>query len=411
MTALVSVVVTFALTAGIGLAVLKTMGYGVLQQTQGDRLSFSFPADPETEKALAKLQTIYGAVTGNYYEALSDADLVAAMARGLVNELDNPYTMYLTTEQNQQIADSMSGNYSGIGAFVGLNRDGLVEITEIIENSPAEDAGIMVGDLFIAVDGRDVTQFKDITAVAALVRGVEGSAVELTFFRPAENKNITVEATRRRITTASVAYRPLTDTVGYVQVRDFSQNVSQNFIQAIEALEENGAQHLIIDLRNNSGGLATEVIDMLDYLLPKATIATLKGRNNGEPFESSWQSGSSSGVPETMRYAILINEITASASELFAGCLRDYGKAYLIGEQSFGKGSGTITINLDDGSAVNLTNFLYYLPSGISIEGTGLMPDQQVSLPEDARGLSLNRLTIEQDTQLFVALEVLAQLE
>jgi carboxyl-terminal processing protease len=112
-----------------------------------------------------------------------------------------------------------------------------------------------------------------------------------------------------------------------------------------------------------------------------------------------------------MRYAILTNGITASASELFAGCLRDYGKAVIIGEQTFGKGSGTITITLEDGSAVNLTNFLYYLPGGESIEGVGLTPDQVVALPEDARGISLNRLTIDQDTQLFAAITALEKLE
>ena len=117
------------------------------------------------------------------------------------------------------------------------------------------------------------------------------------------------------------------------------------------------------------------------------------------------------GVPATMRYAILVNGITASASELFAGCLRDYGLAMLVGEQTYGKGSGTISFALADGSAINVTNFLYYLPSGESIEGTGLVPDQDVVLPEDARGISLNRLTIEQDTQLFAALAALEKLD
>jgi carboxyl-terminal processing protease len=411
LTVCITMLITFVLTAGIGLAVLSIVKPDLIRSENGDRLSFSFKADPETQKALAKLQAVYDAVNKSYFEELSDAELIEAMTRGLVNELDNPYTMYLTAEQNKQIEESMSGDYSGIGAFVGLNKDGLVEITEVIEGSPAEAAGIMVGDLFMAVDGVDVTGFNDITSVAVLVRGPEGTTVDLTLFRPSINGNITVTATRKRITTASVAHRQLTDTIGYIQVRDFSQNVSKNFIAAIEDLEAAGVRHLVIDLRNNTGGMASEVIDMLDYLLPTATIATLKGRDNGKPFEATWRSDRMTGVPDSMRYAILTNGITASASELFAGCLRDYGKAVIIGEQTFGKGSGTITITLEDGSAVNLTNFLYYLPGGESIEGVGLTPDQVVALPEDARGISLNRLTIDQDTQLFAAITALEKLE
>lgn len=411
LTAGIAMLITFALTVGIGLAILNALKPDLGGTDSGDRLSFSFASDPETQKALAKLQTVYAAVNESYFEALSDAELIEAMTRGLVNELDNPYTMYLTAEQNRQIEESMSGDYSGVGAFVGLNKDGLVEITEVIENSPAEAAGIQVGDLIIAVDGADVTRLNDVTAVAVLVRGEEGTTVELTLYRPSIDDNVTLTATRKRITSASVAHRQLTDTIGYIQVRDFSQNVSDNFIAAVEDLEAAGVRHLVVDLRNNTGGMASEVIDMLDYLLPTATIATLKGRENGRPFEAAWRSDRVAGVPETMRYAILVNGITASASELFAGCLRDNGKAVIIGEQTFGKGSGTITVELDDGSAVNLTNFLYYLPGGESIEGVGLAPDQVVELPEDARGISLNRLTIEQDTQLFAAITALETLD
>lgn len=413
LTAGITMLVTFALTVGIGLAALSVLNPGFLKPAEGgqDRLSFSFAPDPATETALSKLQAVFDALDKSYYQELSDAELIDAMARGLVNEMDSPYTMYLTAEQNRQIEESMSGDYSGIGAFVGLNKDGLVEITEIIENSPAEEAGIRVGDLFMAVDGQDVSSYNDITAVAALVRGAEGTPVELTFFRPSLDDHVTVTATRRRITSASVAHRQLTDKIGYIQVREFSQNVAKNFIAAIEDLESQGVEHLVIDLRNNTGGMASEVIDMLDYLLPRATIATLQGRDNGKPFQASWDSDKMMGVPATMRYAILVNGITASASELFAGCLRDYGLAMLVGEQTYGKGSGTISFALADGSAINVTNFLYYLPSGESIEGTGLVPDQDVVLPEDARGISLNRLTIEQDTQLFAALAALEKLD
>ncbi len=406
-----TMVLTFSMTAGIGLILWHRLAQPEQGSIDADRLSFSFSPDPDTEAALEKLQTVYRAVNERYFEELSDAELLEAMTRGLVNELDNPYTFYLSAEENEQIEESMSGQYSGIGAFVAINKENLVEVTELIENSPAEAADILIGDVFVEVDGQDVTQLNDINAVAALVRGPEGTTVDLVLYRPALNDQVAVTVERRKITTASVAHRMLEESIGYVQVREFSQHVSDNFISAVDDLVSQGADHLVIDLRNNSGGLATEVIDMLDYLLPRATLATVRGRDDGQPFEVSWDSDKQMGVPETMRYAILVNTFSASASELFSGCLRDYEKAVLIGEQTFGKGSGTITIPLDDGSAINLTNFLYYLPKGLSIEGVGLEPDQTVSLPDEARSISINRLTREQDTQLSAAIEWLENLE
>jgi carboxyl-terminal processing protease len=406
-----TMVLTFSMTAGIGLILWHRLAQPEQGSIDADRLSFSFSPDPDTEAALEKLQTVYRAVNERYFEELSDAELLEAMTRGLVNELDNPYTFYLSAEENEQIEESMSGQYSGIGAFVAINKENLVEVTELIENSPAEAADILIGDVFVEVNGQDVTQLNDINAVAALVRGPEGTTVDLVLYRPALNDQVAVTVERRKITTASVAHRMLEESIGYVQVREFSQHVSDNFISAVDDLVSQGADHLVIDLRNNSGGLATEVIDMLDYLLPRATLATVRGRDDGQPFEVSWDSDKQMGVPETMRYAILVNTFSASASELFSGCLRDYEKAVLIGEQTFGKGSGTITIPLDDGSAINLTNFLYYLPKGLSIEGVGLAPDQTVSLPDEARSISINRLTREQDTQLSAAIEWLENLE
>lgn len=406
-----TMVLTFSMTAGIGLILWHRLAQPEQGSIDADRLSFSFSPDPDTEAALEKLQTVYRAVNERYFEELSDAELLEAMTRGLVNELDNPYTFYLSAEENEQIEESMSGQYSGIGAFVAINKENLVEVTELIENSPAEAADILIGDVFVEVNGQDVTQLNDINAVAALVRGPEGTTVDLVLYRPALNDQVAVTVERRKITTASVAHRMLEESIGYVQVREFSQHVSDNFISAVDDLVSQGADHLVIDLRNNSGGLATEVIDMLDYLLPRATLATVRGRDDGQPFEVSWDSDKQMGVPETMRYAILVNTFSASASELFSGCLRDYEKAVLIGEQTFGKGSGTITIPLDDGSAINLTNFLYYLPKGLSIEGGGLEPDQTVSLPDEARSISINRLTREQDTQLSAAIEWLENLE
>jgi len=404
LTVLVTVLLTFTLTAGIGIFLF--IGYSGSQGSLFN-LGVTFSDDADTKAALAKLQTVYNQVDLNFYKDLTDAEMLEAMTRGLVDELGNRYTMYLTAEQNQMIEEAMSGNYSGIGAIVALNKDNLVEITDIIAGGPAEEAGLLVGDIFIEVDGKEVSDIGDISALAALVRGTEGSSVELVLYRPTEQRNVKVTAVRRKIDNVNVASKMLSDDLGYIQIRDFSSGVAANFIAAVDDLRAQGAKNIVFDLRNNTGGLADEVKKMLDYLLPQATIASIKGRDNGQPFELTWSSAASMGVPENMRYAILINGMSASASELFSGCLRDNGKAYLIGEQSFGKGSGTITIPLSDGSAINLTNFLYYLPNGESIEEVGLTPDLEMSLPDAAAGIAISRLPLDLDTQLKAAMDYL----
>ena len=411
LTVLVTVLLTFTITAGSGVLVLMAMQPSLAVPSSGQDsdtgLGFDFTDNQENREALAKLQAIYDAIQSDYYAALSEKELIEAMARGLVNEMDSPYTMYLTSDQVQRIDDSMSGEYSGIGAYVTLNPDGIVMITDVIENSPAEEAGLMVGDLFMEVDGEDVSGYGDVNAVAALVRGLEGTSVELVLYRPSEQDYVTLDVDRRVISTESVVHKMLTPAIGYIHIREFSQQSGQKFIAAMNDLQTQGAIEIIFDLRNNTGGLAHEVIQMLDYLLPEAVIATLKGRRDGVEFSESWKSDDRVGVSGDMRYAILVNEISASASELFAGCLRDYDKARLIGEQTMGKGSGTITIRLEDGSAINLTNFLYYLPEGESIEGVGIEPHEFVTLPEEAAGLTITRIPLELDSQLQAAMTYL----
>lgn len=409
LTVLITVFVTFSLTAGIGIAVIYGMDLFSTGIFRGDddTLSMRFEDDPATRDSLNKLYSAYQALKENYYQELSDAELLEAMTRGLVNEMDSPYTMYMTAEQVARIEESISGQYSGIGAYVALNQDGMVEIADVIEDSPAEEAGVLIGDVFLEVDGEDVSGFRDINSVAALVRGIPGTNVSIVLYRPSIAGTVELEVTRQMITTVSVSHRMLTPVIGYVYIREFNHNSAEKFVAAVDELQQSGALQIVFDLRNNTGGLASEVIYMLDYLLPDAVIATVRGRQDGKFFEENWRSGRSVGVPAEMEYAILINSMSASASELFAGCLRDYDKARLIGEQSLGKGSGTVSFSLPDGSAVNVTNFLYYLPGGSSIEGVGLEPDDIVYLPEEAYGLPINRIPSEMDSQLRAAIDYL----
>ncbi len=407
LTVMVTATLTFILTVGVAVAVVSFAGSANLISFGSNRntLSFVDPDNPENKAALDKLERIYELVDNDFIKELSDAELIDAMASGLLSELDNPYTFYLSAEQNQLIKESFAGNYSGIGAMVAMNREGQAEVTELTAGGPAIEAGVKLGDIFLEVDGKPMTQIDDITELAALVRGDQGTKVLIKFYRPSTTESFDLSIERRPIVSTTVVARMLEEGIGYVQIREFSTGVADKFLSAVDSLQREGAKHLVIDLRNNGGGMASEVLEMLDRLLPEVEMTRFVGRRGGEPFTEIKMSDASASVPSDMRYAILINNMSASASELMSGSLRDHDLARLIGEQSFGKGSGTITIELADGSAVQLTNFLYYLPKGDNIEEKGLTPDQIVSLPAEAQLEPLALLDPAADTQLQAGLE------
>ncbi|MHB8962601.1 MAG: S41 family peptidase [Saccharofermentanales bacterium] len=398
-TALISASVTFFLTIAIIAGAILTFG---LPQTEDAKTAgLYFEEDATTSKALGKLNTIIETVRDDYYLKLTDAQILEALSAGLPGALGNPYTYYLTAEQNAEIEEAMSGQYVGIGCTVTHTEEGATEIMEVFVGSPAEGAGLQTGDILVKVDGEDVTNTVDMMQVVIKVKGEEGTDVKIEIYRPSTGKYIESTMKRRLIVMQNVKHRMLTGDIGYVLVKGFVAGVDADFKAAMDDLQSQGAKNVVFDLRYNSGGSASVMIEMLDYLLPKDTLlSTIKGREDGKDFSVDWKTEKGMSVPENMRYMILVNSYSASASEFFSGCLRDHGKATIIGETTFGKGSGTSTFTLDDGSAMNLTIFQYYLPSGICIEGIGLDPDIEAALPEEFRYTSIEALTEEQDTVL-----------
>ncbi|MDO5015931.1 MAG: S41 family peptidase [Eubacteriales bacterium] len=359
------------------------------------------PASTSTE--MRKLQIIYNYLKENYYRELSDDEMIEAMYAGLLNEMDSPYTFYLDVEEYDMLQESMEGEYYGIGAQVG-SRDGAYFILDIFDDSPALAAGLRNGDQILAVDGEPAENFADVSLLASKVRGEEGTKVTLTIYRSNDNEEMEVVVTRGKVTTANLKYSMLEDQIGYVRIVEFNQGVAKNFIHALDDLKEQGARTIIFDLRNNPGGYVSEVTAMLDYLLPEVDIAVAKGRSYGEEFSEAWTSDSFVGVPDDWEYTILVNENSASASELFTGCLRDVKGSTIVGKNTFGKGVGSITYELSDGSAIQITNFHYYLPKGDSINEIGIEPDMEVDLEKEYKGLTVSQLG-ENDTQLAAAIE------
>ncbi|MGB4609292.1 MAG: S41 family peptidase [Saccharofermentanales bacterium] len=371
-----------------------------------NELSLVFKNTPTNRKSLEKLETIFSILQNDYYEELSESQLIDAMATGMVDQLESPYTFYMTPEYVAEMKDSMSGEYSGIGAVVE-QVGASFQISDIIEDSPAEKSGLMINDVFITVDGKDASEYEDVSMLALNIRGEQGTKVVIEIYRASDNKYYEFEITRASITNANIRSQMLTDDIGYVRIVEFNEGVGDNFISAVDNLQDQGAKNIVFDLRNNGGGYVNEVLYMLDYLLPEGELITETGRRNGQTFEISEESDKEMGVPEDMRYACILNKNSASASELFAGCLRDWEKAELVGETSFGKGVGTITQYLEDGSAVQVTNFYYNLPSGFNVDGEGLTPDYEIELPEEVRNMIISRIDPDQDTQLQKAIEIL----
>lgn len=405
LTAAISVFLTAAICFGLVLT------FGILRPGRTLTPSLSFPKqnfadNSENQQALDKLSVIIKQVQDNYYEELSDQKIIQAMTEGMLEKIGSPYTFYLSPEYVKQMEESMSGSYSGIGATVEQVREGF-QISDLVEDSPAEKAALLINDVFMAVDGKKATEFEDVNAIAMAIRGEDGSQVEIKIYRPSQNKEFTFKLTRTTITNSNIHSAMVTDEIGYVRIVSFNQGVSDNFIEAMDKLQAAGAKNVIFDVRNNGGGYVDEVLNMLDYLLPEGPLITEVGRRNGKDFQQEENSDAEMGVPDSMHYICLINKNSASASELFSGSLRDWDKAKLVGEQSFGKGVGSITNFLTDGSAVQITNFYYNLPSGENINEVGLKPDFPVELPEDQQNITVSRIPQGQDKQLEKAIDLL----
>lgn len=380
------------------------------QNSSSDQQTLHFTTDaddPSAQRAADKLNEEIELLRSEYYEELSDADILNALAEGLPGRIGSKHTYYLPPEEYEQWQQSGAGEYAGIGATVQLDAYDRIVISDLTVDGPAEKAGLKVGDVFVSVDGEPVADGTPINSLAIRVRGKEGSTVDVEVYRPSDQRQYRVTVTRAIIHQKVIETRMLSDDLGYLSIDSFTDDSASLFKTAMQELMDAGAKKIVFDLRNNPGGSAQAVRDMLDYLLPKTDLVRIEGRSNGEPYTEVWKSDEQMGVPESMRYAILLNGHSASASELFSGCLRDLGKAVLVGEHTYGKGTGTITMPLNDGSAINITVFKYYLPNGDNLEDVGIEPDVPVKLDEAVSGQPLSRIDPADDNQLQTAIEQL----
>mgnify|MGYP005887897703 FL=1 len=345
-----------------------------------------------------KMTEIQSYVNQFFLDDIDQEKMQDAVCKGMVNGLGDTYAAYYNEEEYQDMKEKTSGNYCGIGAVVSQSAtDGAISIVQTIKGGPAEKAGMKSGDMIVEVDGIS-TQGMDLTALISKTKGDAGTKVKVTVLRDGHQKKYTI--TRKEIHSQTVESRMLDNKIGYIAVSSFEEVTKQQFRDALKKLEKEGEKSLIIDLRNNGGGLLSTAVDMLDRLLPKGTLVYTKDKN-GEKEIYSATDEESFDKP----VAILVNENSASASEVFSGAMQDYKKAVLVGNTTFGKGIVQTVFDLPDGTALKLTTSKYYTPKGRNIHGTGLEPDISVALDETTYTQKKSGLTI--DNQMERAVEYL----
>lgn len=318
--------------------------------------------------------------------------------KAIFDSLGDPYSRYFTLDEFDKFKESSSGIYSGIGVVVQMDmKTGIITAVKPYKNCPGYEAGIRPGDIIVKVAGTEVTGM-DLDEAVALIRGEEGTTVTITLLR--DEEIFDVEVTRRKIEIETVVYEMLDDNIGYIKVEEFDDLTDEQFSVALDELQKEGMEGLVIDLRNNPGGILDVVVAMLDEVLPEGIVVSVKDVN-GKCEEYKSESAPKLKVP----FVVLVNESSASASEIFAGAVQDFGAGEIIGKTTYGKGIVQSVFSLTDGTGIKITVEDYYTPSGRSIHKLGVTPDVEVDLPDDLKVLV--SVPKEEDTQLIKALEVL----
>ncbi len=343
----------------------------------------------QVEDKITEIETL----VQNYYLNDIDTDQVENyLYKGMIVGLDDPYAAYYTKEEYQSLMDSTNGSYYGIGVEMSQNMTtGIITITRVFEGSPAEDR----------VDDEEVTG-EDLTKVVSKVKGAEGTTIPISVAREGESDYLTFDVERRMIEISTVAHKLLDGNIGYISVTSFDDVTVNQFLAALDDLENQGETALIIDLRNNGGGLVSSACSMLDRLLPEGLIVYTEDKyGNRDEMKSDVENYFDKPL------VLLVNGNSASASEIFAGAIKDYGIGTLVGTQTFGKGIVQKIYPLSDGTAVKLTVSKYYTPNGNNIHGIGIAPDVEVELdPAVANEVVIPE---EKDNQLQKAMEILTE--
>lgn len=346
-----------------------------------------------------KLRFLEALIDKEYLGEKDEDSLAEGLYAGLIYGLGDVYSRYYTAEEYRQENSSTEGEYVGIGVTMQENPEGGVEIVDCYEEGPGDLAGLKAGDIISAIDGTDITD-TEAAQVVEMIQQAEGRDVVLTIHRQNVEKPLEISVSVRQVELPSVFEEMLDQETGYIRISEFTGVTPKQYEEAFSALRDEGMKKLVIDLRNNPGGLLTSVCDVLDNILPEGIIVYTEDKYGNR--QEEYSDGEN---PLDMPLAVLVNDGSASASEIFAGAVQDYKIGTIVGTTTYGKGVVQAVHQLDDGSAVKLTVSTYYTPNGNSINDVGIRPDVEVKL--DTELLNKEDISHEEDNQLQEALRVL----
>lgn len=325
-------------------------------------------------EALESLMSVMELVNETYVEPVKEKDAIYGAIKGMLQDLD-PHSAFFPPEEYKSFMESTSGEFGGLGITITMKNDAIT-ILSAIEDTPAWKAGLKSGDV-IAMINKEPTNGMTLDAAVKKMRGKSGTKINLTIVRNGEDKPLNFNLTRAIIKIKSVKYEMIDKDYGYIRLSQFQENSYKEMAEALKSMKQKKVKGIIIDLRNNSGGLLSEAIDITSMFLPKdKTVVFTRDKNKRE---QHYKTKSVSVNDKDIPIVVLVNEWSASASEILAGALQDYKRAVIVGKTTFGKGSVQSVIPLRDGSAVKLTTSRYYTPLARSIQGVGITPDVEVN--------------------------------
>jgi len=355
-----------------------------------------------TQEVVDKIEELYSYMNIYYYEDVDRESIDEALYSGLLESLNDPYSVYYTPEEYEELMVSTSGTYCGIGAGVSQNLTTMeVTITKVYRGTPAEEAGLLAGDMIVAVGDLEAVTVS-VDELVQNIRGEEGTVVHMTIYRPSTGETLEFDVTRRFVELSSVEGEMLENGIAYIEITEFQSKTDEQFQAMVEEFKTQGMKGLIVDVRANPGGLLTSVVNMLDYVLPSGMVVYIEDKyGNREEYRSD---AACLDIP----MVVLSDQNSASASEIFAGALKDYEYATLVGKTTYGKGIVQNIIPLEKGDAIKLTTAKYFTPNGNYIHGVGITPDVEVDY--EYSGDSAAPYDKQYDSQFIKALEEMNKL-
>ncbi len=359
-----------------------------------------FNEDQVNVKDIQAYNRVKNILDTRYYEPVDFNAALSTSIKGLSAGLKDPYTVYYTPDEMKQFLEDTSGHYVGIGVSVHMDENYLLTVADVFADSPAKEAGILKNDKIVKVNNEDVTPIKDADLIVKKIKGNPGSKVRVTVFRPDLRDYLDFELERRSINVSYISSEVLDNKIGYIRIKQFDDDIAGDFEKELNDLIAKGIKGLVIDVRDNPGGDYSQVVKIADRIVPKGLIVYTEDRQKRKDEEFS------DARELNMPLSILVNSYSASASEILAACVKDYGKGTLVGKKTFGKGLvQAIDTRFTNGGGLKYTVARYFTPSGKSIHGEGVMPDIEVEMNEKFKTTSIEDIPHNEDSQLKIAVE------